>query len=157
MTFRGFTSELSNQSITTMVLDIGFWFSQIYPTVAVIFYMCLTWSASMMLQHLIDQLPNSEIPLRLELNQQLLKWKRNFGIIGDYIAKINNFFGVTLLAFLTRQLFNFIFYIYWLMDELQEPIDSYTRNLLIIYITRIVIYVALLALISHRIKQKVGT
>jgi len=140
-----------------MVLDIGFWFSQIYPTVAVIFYMCLTWSASMMLQHLIDQLPNSEIPLRLELNQQLLKWKRNFGIIGDYIAKINNFFGVTLLAFLTRQLFNFIFYIYWLMDELQEPIDSYTRNLLIIYITRIVIYVALLALISHRIKQKVGT
>ena len=43
------------------------------------------------------------------------------------------------------------------MDELQEPIDSYTRNLLIIYITRIVIYVALLALISHRIKQKVGT
>ena len=41
------------------------------------------------------------------------------------------------------------------MDEMQEPIDFNIRNLLIIYIARIVFYVALLAMVSHRIKQKV--
>lgn len=155
LAYRCLSKDLLNLSIGATILDVGFWLSELYSINAVMFFMVLTWTASLMLQHLIDQLPVSEIPLHFGLNHRLLNWKRNFRMISDYIGKINSYFGVMLLAFLTRELFNFIFYIYWLMDELQEPINSYMRNLLIIYIIKIVIYVAFLALVSHRIKQKV--
>ena len=116
--------------------------------------MCLTLTASMMFQRLIDQLPTDEIPLHVELNQQLITWKRNLGLINDYIDKINHFFGVILLAFVTEQLFNFITYIYFLAKALQNK-DFSMQLLLSINLVKTIMYVALLALVSHRIKQKV--
>ena len=135
---------------------MGFLLTQLYPLSAVILFTCLTWTASMMLQRLIDQLPTDGIPLHIELNQQLVKWKRNLALINNYIQKINNYFGVILLAFLVKQLVNFVTYIYFLIKAMQTN-DLVSLKFLSVSLVKTVIYVTLLALVSHRIKQKVLT
>ena len=134
---------------------MGFWIAQLYQVSVLIFFMVLTSVTSMMLEHLIDQLSVIEIHSHGPLSQNLLKWKRNFGRISHCIDKINDFFGVVLLCFLTKQLVNIIAYTYWLIRELRYSSGIYPKTWLIFYIIRAVIYVVLTTLVSHRVKQKV--
>lgn len=153
---RFFLTDLSHLLIGSKVLEIGFSITDLYPLSGVVLFACLTWTASMMLQRLIDQLPTDEIPQQMELNQQLVKWKRNLGLINDYIEKINHFFGFILLAFLAKNLFNFITYSYFMMKVIQSN-DQITLRRLSIMFTKTVLYVSLPVMASHRIKQKVRT
>ena len=127
----------------------------LYQTTAVVFFAVLTLTTSMMLEHLIEQLPANETDLHGRLNQQLLKWKRHFGIISDCIEKIDDYFGVILLCFLAKQLFNIIAFTYWLAREFKHSSGIYPKTSLIVYLAKTVAYVVLVALVSHRVKQKV--
>ena len=134
---------------------MGFWFARLYPLSAVVFFIVLTWTASFMLQHLIDGLPTDEIPQHVEINQQLLKWKLKFELINDYIEKINGFFGVILLSYMGQQLFNIIAFTYWLTTRILQSREFEIQKMLIIYLFRNLVYIFLLSFVSHRIKQKV--
>ena len=118
--------------------------------------MVLTWTASLMLQHLIDQLPTyDEFPLHVEVNRQLLEWKLKFELINDYIEKIDRFFGVVLLGYMAKQLFNIVAYIYWLAVRIQQSREFDLQMTLAVYLSRNLAYVFLLSFVSYRIKQKV--
>jgi len=110
----------------------------------------------MMLQYLVDQLPSThEIPPCFEVNQQLLKWKLKYESINDYIEEINSFFGVTLLGYMTKQLFNVIVYIYWLAVRIQHAKEFHLQRTLAVYLFRNLMYIFLVSFVSYRIKQKV--
>ena len=128
-----------------------------YRLSAVVLFMCLTWITSMMLERLIDDLPKNNISYNMEISQQLLKWKLAYQLISNFIEKINRFFGIILLAYLTRQLFSSVTYVYWLILEVEATTDMEFQIMLVFYIIRNIAYVVVVTMVSHRIKQKVYT
>jgi len=126
-----------------------------YRVNALILFMCLTWTASMMLERLIDDLPKNNISYNMEISQKLVKWKLAYQLINNYIEKINRFFGIILLASLTKQLFSSVTYLYWLILEVETTTDVSFQMLLIFYLIRNITYIVALTMISYRIKQKV--
>ena len=141
--------------MTTIILEVGYWISCLYPSTAAISFVCLAWTASMMLQGLIAELPTNLIPFHTELNQQLVKWKRDYRLISEYIEKINHFYGFILLAFLATLLINFVTYIFLLVKCVQQG-NFAAENALTILIIKNIIYAFFLILISHRIRQQVS-
>lgn len=154
--YRTATNEFQDLTIKGIILHTGFWITQLYPITAVIVFMCLVCVASMMLERLVHELPAiNSITCHSELMWKVIKWKRNYQLIHDYVDKINDFFGFILLAFTIYQLFRLIFYLFWLYLEFQNQRVLSYQYTLIIYILRIVIYVSLLVSISQRITEKV--
>ena len=153
--FKCYYGSFLRLPMAAMILEVGYWISCLYPSTAIILFMCLAWVASMMLQRLIDELPTNLIPFHSELNQELVKWKRDYRSISDYIEKINHFFGFILLAFLATILINFVTYIFWLIKCVQQG-NFFYENVLAFLIFKNVIYALFLIMISHRIKQKVS-
>lgn len=91
----------------------------------------------------------------MEISQKLVKWKLAYQLINNYIEKINRFFGIILLASLTKQLFSSVTYLYWLILEVETTTDVSFQMLLIFYLIRNITYIVALTMISYRIKQKV--
>lgn len=142
-------------SPTATVLEVGYRVAEVYQATAIISFMVLTSVTSMMLEYLTDQLPVNEMGRQNELNQQLLKWKRDLAAIADCVEAINNSFGFILLCFLTKQLFNVIAFTYWLTYELKYSASFYSKTWLIVFLVKAVTYTGLIALVSHGVKRKV--
>lgn len=137
-----------------MILEIGYWVSSLYPSTAVVSFICLASTASIMLQRLVDELPTNLIPFQTELNQQLIKWKRDYRSVSNYIEKINHFYGFILLTFLAMLLINLVSYIFFLIKFVQQGNSALEKALAFLIIKNLV-YALFLILICHRIKQKV--
>ena len=138
-----------------MLLKAGDWISDIYPIGAIILFMCLAWMASMMLERLRDDLPTADISHNMEINPQMMKWKQNYQLINSFIEKIVRFFGVILLAFMSRQLFRFVCYFFFLVSAVRRQKAFEHQLLLIFYLIKHGAYVFSLTWVSHRIKTKV--
>jgi len=152
--YRIFRDIVQYESPAHILLKVGYWIIDMYPISAVVLFMCLTWTASMMLQRLIDDLPTTTISSNMEMSPQMIKWKHNYQLISSFIEKINHFFGAILLTFISRQLFYFIAYIYLLVMLLQrESLELGT--LFVFYLIKHVTYVFCITSVSHRIKKKV--
>lgn len=142
-------------SSTRSQADIGISLGRFYQVLAVFFFICLTWLASMMLDSLIDQLPANQVTANNDFGQQLRKWDHNFGLINDYIEEINRFFGLILLLALAKLVLNVDFRIFFIIQRQHEEtvflflVDSLLGTPLN------VIYLTLILLVSHRIQQKV--
>lgn len=134
---------------------LGFWVTDFYRLSAIILFTCLAWTASMMLERLIDDLPKNNISYNMEISQQLVKWKLAYQLINNYIDKINGFFGIILLVYLARQVFSSVIHLYWFILEVEATTDVNFQMLLVFYIIRSITYVVCITMVSYRIKQKV--
>ena len=134
---------------------IGISLGLFYQVMAVLFFVCLTWLASMMLDSLIDQLPADQVTANNDFGQQLRKWDHNFGLINDYIEEINGFFGPILLLALAKMVLNVDFRIFFLIQRRHEETDFLSLFDSLLGTPMNVIYLTLILLVSHRIQQKV--
>lgn len=144
-------------SNTNKILRMGFWITQLYPITAAILFVYLTRMASMMLEKLVHELPETHIiSYRPVLILEVAKWKRNYHLIHDFIEEISGFFGFILLVFFGYQLAKFTTFLFWLDHELKYQRVLWYQYQLIIYSVRVIIYVWLLPLTTHQITKKVS-
>ena len=135
---------------------MGIWFGYMYQSLAKVLFLCLTWLASMMLERLSDQLPCDGTPFRPALSLQLQRWECAFGLIRQYIEKINGSFGFILLLLLGKLVNYFVLFIRNLIKLIQSfKIESFlitTTGLL-----KISFVLVLITFFCHRIQRKVIT
>ena len=141
----------------SLLSNTGRWFGYMYQSLANVLFLCLTWLASMMLEHLSDQLPGDGTPSHPALNPKLLKWERAFELIRDYIDKINGSFGFILLITLGKSVFYSVMIIYNLLTRLSWPINIDFLLKSTVGIINHNFNFILIILVCQRIEQKVIT
>ena len=151
----GLKGKMLSTSLVDMIWLVGPWLGHMYQSLATVLFLCLAWLASMMLERLSDQLPCDGTPFRPALSLQLLRWKRAFGLIRQYIEKINGSFGFILLLLLGK----FVFYFIKEINEMLTLIKSFKIELFLMTVSllKTCFFLILIILFCHRIQQKVIT
>ena len=139
-----------------MLPIVGITFGFLYQVMAIIFFLCLTWLASMMLDSLVDRLPPNEVVLHSDFDQELQKWEHNFHLINEYIEKINSFFGLILLLALGKLALNINFSAFFTMQKHRGETHFIYSIYSLVEILVNGFHLTLILLVSHRIHQKVS-
>lgn len=127
-----------------------------YKWVATIFFVCMMWLPSMMVDRLIARLQNHVTTTESDLKQELLQWEQNFHLIKDYIEAINNLFGPILLLALGKLVFNINFSILFCLQYFNGKNNLYR---FVDHCVRILVnfsYLMAIILASHRFQKKVS-
>lgn len=125
-------------------------------------FICLTWMASMTLEALAKEIKlKSEIPFmdsshaETTIKNQLIKWRRDYGLICEFVDQINRCFGFILLVFVTDQFIICITYSFSILLDLEKdivtPTTLYYFQILIFYLS----YITLTTTICHGIQKQV--
>ena len=141
----------------TLLSNMGIWFGYMYQSLAKVLFLCLTWLASMMMERLSNQLPCDGTLSRPSLSLQLLRWERAFGLIRQYIEKINGSFGFILLLIFGKSVFYSMLDIYNLLTLQSTSIDIDFLPKYAVDILNQNFNLILIILICHRIERKVIT
>ena len=152
----GLKGKMLSTSLVDMIWLVGPWLGHMYQSLATVLFLCLAWLASMMLERLSDLLPCDGTPFRPALSLQLQRWECAFGLIRQYIEKINGSFGFILLLLLGKLVNYFVLFIRNLIKLIQSfKIESFlitTTGLL-----KISFVLVLITFFCHRIQRKVIT
>ena len=127
-------------------------------------FICLTWMTSMTLEALAkeiklsSEIPSTESPhAEATMKTRLIKWRRQYGLICEFVDQINRCFGFILLIFVAEQFVICITYSFSILLDLQKdivtPLTLYYFQFLVFYLS----YITLTTTICHSIQKQVYT
>ena len=114
--------------ISNLVVDF-------YEDVTIALFFVLTWMASMSIQIIIDDVQTCSLTLQQASCHQMMKWKRNYCSIINFVQGVGQFFDVALFLFIVKQfMLFFLFFIlavfFALLDGDKQTISYYVVHLL---------------------------
>ena len=138
-------------------ISFGFEMTDLYIYLSVILFVCLTCVASKGIQTIIDDVQSQTSIFHNESGNRVRKWRQSYGMIHDFIEEVDQFFGPVLLIFFARMFVIFVITVFQLtLVELKESNDKVTVTDRIVYFTKVIIYIPMVAFRSHKMKQQVN-
>ena len=125
-------------------------------------FICLTWMTSMTLEALAKEIKHNSAILSTDsahaeatMKSQLVKWRRHYGLICEFVDQINRCFGFILLVFVAEQFIICITYSFSILLDLQKdvvtPTTLYYFQFLVFYLS----YITFTTTICHSIRKQV--
>ena len=135
--------------ITSLMECIGVLMVGLYYSLPKILFGCLIWVASMSIEFIIEDV-KIYLPTLDLAGHRVVKWKKSYHVILNYIEEINQFYGVPLVIMVSNMFGEIVL-------RTSAVIADYPNNLLVHFISigRMLIILSLMVYATEKMKEKV--
>ena len=130
-----------------LILMAGFIIGNVLEYLLVALFVSLTWTASMGVEAIAKDV---ESHLH-DGDRRVVNWKRNYCLILELIAEVDEIFGPSLLIFIATQFVMFVLYSFTIVfDQFRDATNYYPMY----YMAKNILSISLVVLGSQTIKAK---
>ena len=140
-----------------ILIQIGYEMTDLYIYLPVILFVCLTCVASKGIQIIIEDVQSNASMFHNESGHRVRKWRHSYGLIHDFVEEVDKFFGPVLLVYFARMFVIFVITVFQLtLIGLEISNDRVVVTERMVYFTKVIIYIPMVAFRSHAMKQQVS-
>ena len=120
-----------------------------------IIYMILTWSASMSLGAIIEEVRSVNLMVNAPNRPRTLQWWQGYDAVLNFVEEIDAFFGLYLVIFIGKWFAIFSHISFKMISDVMKEAESFPSYL--IYLLGILFLFGMILFVTNRMKKKVNS